>query len=191
MGSGPLAQLLFYQYRSTNKAGGARCRNASQRIAATDLAGTKREALATNYRLLCVSAAQPRAERRCLSSPSWCLSNAWPPQPREHPPRPSPPTASPAEGGGDDRRWPRRSRGTLREAAAGRSALRSVEHRDRSLHTTQSTFARLPADRHLDRMSNRLSLYPCQAINKRGRIDPDRRPLRSQPIPSKPDKVVV
>lgn len=99
--------------------------------------------------------------------------------------------ASPAEGGGGDRRWPRRSRGTLREAAAGRSALRSVEHRDRSLHTTQSTFAGLPADRHLDRMSTRLSLYPCQAINKRGRTDPDRRPLRSQPIPHKPDKVVV
>lgn len=79
----------------------------------------------------------------------------------------------------------------LATAAAGCSALRSVEHRDRSLHTTQSTFAGLPADRHLDRMSTRLSLYPCQAINKRGRIDPDRRPLRSQPIPSKPDKVVV
>jgi len=40
-------------------------------------------------------------------------------------------------------------------------------------------------------MSTRLSLYPCQAINKRGRTDPDRRPLRSQPIPHKPDKVVV
>ena len=40
-------------------------------------------------------------------------------------------------------------------------------------------------------MSTRLSLYPCQAINKRGRTDPDRRPLRSQPIPHKPGKVVV
>ena len=40
-------------------------------------------------------------------------------------------------------------------------------------------------------MSTRLSLYPCKAINKRGRIDPDRRPLRSQPIPHKPGKVVV
>jgi hypothetical protein len=40
-------------------------------------------------------------------------------------------------------------------------------------------------------MSTRLSLYPCQAINKRGRIEPDRRPLKSQPIPSKPGKVVV
>ena len=40
-------------------------------------------------------------------------------------------------------------------------------------------------------MSTRVSLYPCQAVNKRGRIDPDRRPLRSQPIPSKPSKVVV
>ena len=191
MGSGPLAQLLFYQYRSTNKAGNPSCRNASQRIAATGLKGKNREALATNYRLLCESATQPRAEHRCLSSPSWCLPNAWPPQPREHRHALHPPLASPAEGGGGDRRWPRRSRGTLREAAAGRSALRSVVHRDRSVHTTQSTFAGLPADRHLDRMSNRLSLYPCQAINKRGRIDPDRRPLRSQPFPSKPGKVVV
>ncbi len=191
MGSGPLAQLLFYQYRSTNKAGGPSPRNASQRIAATDLKGKNREALATNYRLLCESAAQPRAEHRCLSSPSWCLPNAWLPQPREHPPRPSPPSPSPAEGGGGDRRRPRRSRGTLREAAAGCSALRSVEPRDRSLHTTQCTFAGLPADRHLDPMSTRLSLYPCQAVNKRGRIDPDRRPLRFQPIPSKPGKVVV
>ena len=82
-----------------------------------------------------------------------------------------PPLASPAEGGG--------------------SALQSVEHRDRPLHTTQSTFAGLPADRRLDRMSTRFSLYPCQAVNKRGRIDPDRRPQRSQPIPSKPGKVVV
>jgi hypothetical protein len=40
-------------------------------------------------------------------------------------------------------------------------------------------------------MSTRFSLYPCQAVNKRGRIDPDRRPQRSQPIPSKPGKVVV
>ena len=40
-------------------------------------------------------------------------------------------------------------------------------------------------------MSTRLSLYPRQAINKRGRIDPDRRPLRSQSIPRKPGKVVV
>jgi len=191
MGSGPLAQFLFYQYRSTNKAGGPSRRSASQRIAATDLTGTKREALATNYRLLCESAAQPRAEHRCLSSPSWCLPNAWPPQPREHRHALHPHLASPAEGGGGDRRRPRRSRGTLREAAAGRSALRSVEHRDRSLHTTQSTFAGLPADRRLDRMSTRFSLYPCQAVNKRGRIDPDRRPQRSQPIPSKPGKVVV
>jgi hypothetical protein len=40
-------------------------------------------------------------------------------------------------------------------------------------------------------MSTRHSLYLRQAINKRGRIDPGRRPLRSQPIPHKPGKVVV
>jgi hypothetical protein len=40
-------------------------------------------------------------------------------------------------------------------------------------------------------MITRLSLYYCQAINKRGRIDSDRRPLRSHPIPNKPDNVVV
>jgi hypothetical protein len=40
-------------------------------------------------------------------------------------------------------------------------------------------------------MSTRLSLYPWQAINKLGRIDPDRRPLRSRPIPHKPGKVVM
>jgi hypothetical protein len=75
--------------------------------------------------------------------------------------------------------------------AAGRSTLRSVEHRDCPLHTTQSTFAGLPSDRHLNRMGTRHSLCPRQAINKHGKIDPGRRPLRSQPIPHKPDKVVV
>jgi len=79
----------------------------------------------------------------------------------------------------------------LASPAAGRSTLRTVEHRDCSLHTTQSTFAGLLAGCHLDRMSTRLSLYPCQVINKRGRIDPDCRPLRSQPIPHESGKVVV
>ena len=53
--------------------------------------------------------------------------------------------------------------------AAGRSTLRGVEPGNCPLHTTQSTFARLPFDRHLDQMSTRHSFYPRQAINKRGK----------------------
>jgi hypothetical protein len=41
-------------------------------------------------------------------------------------------------------------------------------------------------------MGTRPSLYPRhQAINKRGMIDPDGRPLRSQPIPHKPGEAMV
>ena len=48
-------------------------------------------------------------------------AKAQPPQPRESNHALYPNTGPGAEGGGGDRRWPRRSRGTLREAAAGRS----------------------------------------------------------------------
>ena len=61
MGSWPLAQRLFDQHRNTSEPEEPCCRNASQRITASNQAGANREPLATILRLLDVSAAQPRA----------------------------------------------------------------------------------------------------------------------------------
>lgn len=63
--------------------------------------------------------------------------------------------APPAKGGGGDRRRPRRSRGTLREAAAGRSCLGRGERRDLPLITIRGTFAPVASDRHHGLMRTR------------------------------------
>lgn len=65
------------------------------------------------------------------------------------------PHGTPAEGGGGDRLRPRRSRGTLREAAAGRSCLGRGERRDLPLITIRGTFAPVASDRHHGLMSTR------------------------------------
>ena len=63
MGSGPLAQPLFYQYKSTSEPVRLCCSNASQGMTASGLARAKGELLATILRLLDVSAVQPRAPK--------------------------------------------------------------------------------------------------------------------------------
>ncbi len=155
MGSGPLAQPLFYQYRNTGKAVKLSCSNASQGMTASGLARAKGELLATILRLLNVSVAQPRAPESGLLPiklvPSMRQATAAAGAPLRYSFTPW----HPAEGGGGDRRRPRRSRGTLREAAAGRSSLGRGERRDLPLITTRGTFAPVASDRHHGLMSTR------------------------------------
>ena len=155
MGSGPLAQPLFYQYKSTREAVRLSCSNASQGMTASGLARAKGELLATILRLLDASSMQRRAPKSGLLPIKLVPSCARPPQPREHRFAIPSPHGTPAEGGGGDRRRPRRSRGTLREAAAGRSSLGRGERRDLPLITIRGTFAPVASGRHHGLMSTR------------------------------------
>lgn len=94
-------------------------------------------------------------QNQTFSPSSWCLSCARPPQPREHHFAIPSPHGTPAKGGGGDRRRPRRSRGTLREAAAGRRSLGRGERRDLPLITIRGTFAPVASDRHHGLMRTR------------------------------------
>ena len=93
MGSGPLAQPLFYQYRCTYGQADRLCRNGSGRIRAIHARlasiNTKRGNLIT-HDLLGLPAAQPREARDRIQLPQLSAPThhpgpgiVWAPQPRE------------------------------------------------------------------------------------------------------------